>query len=390
VNIRFPETFTNMKKVLITGGFGFIGLRLAKLFADHNIRVILMDNLSAQIHGATPMLTDAVFASPFVHCLRGDVRNVQDWKIALDDVSTVVHLAAETGTAQSMYEIARYTDINVGGTAILMDILANGHHSVEKVVLASSRSVYGEGAYNCARCGVVYPLARTDSAMRAGTWEPVCSSCGNEIAVIATHESARVMPSSIYAATKLAQEDLVRIAGGALNIATVIMRLQNVYGEGQSLKNPYTGILSIFSNKLRQGKPIYLYEDGKESRDFVHAEDVVHAIFLATTKTGADGKTLNVGSGKPTTVAELAGHLKDCFNDRSVTEISGEYRLGDIRHSYADITSMRTALGWAPRIDLAVGIKRFTDWVKAQPLEPDRLDQATQELVEKGLMGQNR
>jgi dTDP-L-rhamnose 4-epimerase len=381
----------NMKKVLITGGFGFIGLRLAKLFAENNINVVLLDNLSPQIHGAVPMLNDTVLASPFVCCVRGDVRNAHDWKIALDGVSVIVHLAAETGTAQSMYEIAKYTDINVGGTAVLMDILANERHSVEKVVLASSRSVYGEGAYNCERCGVVYPLARTDSSMRAGVWDPVCPACSNEIVAVATREDARGTPSSIYAATKLAQEDLIRIAGNALGIATVIMRFQNVYGEGQSLKNPYTGILSIFSNKLRQGKPVFLYEDGKESRDFVHVDDVIGAVFLATTETGGDSKILNVGSGKPTSVAELAGYLKECFNDdRSVIEVSGEYRLGDIRHCYADISLLRTALGFAPQIELEVGVRRFTDWVKAQPLEPDRLDRARQELIDRGLMGQNR
>ena len=379
-----------MKKVLITGGFGFIGLHLAKQFTDNSVSVVLLDNLSEQIHGTVPALTDSILRSPLVRCVRGDVRNAQDWKTALDGVTAVVHLAAETGTAQSMYEIARYTETNVGGTAVLMDILANGQHSVEKVLLASSRSVYGEGAYDCRRCGTVYPSARSDGSLRVGIWEPVCPLCGNDIAAVATAEHARARASSIYAATKLAQEDLVRISGAALNIATVIFRFQNVYGEGQSLKNPYTGILSIFSNKLRQGKPIYLYEDGRESRDFVHVEDVVRAVFLGATKTGGDGKTLNVGSGKQTTVAELASHLKDCFNDRSVTEISGEYRQGDIRHCYADITLIGNALGFAPKIDLAMGIRRFTDWVRMQSVEPDRLHQATQELVDRGLMGQNR
>jgi dTDP-L-rhamnose 4-epimerase len=369
---------------------GFIGLHAAQLFVDNGFEVVLLDNLSEQIHGAVPCLVNPVLRSPKVSCVRRDVRNRQDWLFALEGVSTVLHLAAETGTGQSMHKIDLYTSTNVGGTALLLDILANQKHSVSKIVLASSRAVYGEGPYDCSRCGRVYPTMRTDAAMRAGKWEVTCPGCSGDVALVPTSEDAQIRPVSIYASTKLAQENLVRVAGDALGLPTVILRFQNVYGEWQSLKNPYTGILSIFATKLRQHQPIYLYEDGQESRDFVHVEDVTRAIFLAATSNGGDGKILNVGTGASTSIATIARMLKDCFGNSSATEISGEYRIGDIRHCYADLTSIQTCLGFRPEIDIGAGIARFVRWVETQPIEPDRLHIATQELSDRGLMGQSK
>ena len=376
-----------MKRVLISGGFGFIGSHLAEMFASNGLDVVLMDNLSEQIHGALPSPDNPVFRRSGIRCIRGDVRSRRDWRCALGGVSVVVHLAAETGTAQSMYEIERYTETNAGGAAILLDILANEKHAVKKILLASSRSVYGEGAYDCRQCGRVYPSERTSQAMRLAHWEPACPACGGAARAAATSEDAKLNPASIYAVTKLAQEHLVRVAGIALGIANVILRLQNVYGDGQSLRNPYTGILSIFSNKLRQGKRIALYEDGKQSRDFVHVKDVARAIFLAATLTGGDGKTLNVGSGMPARIDEVACLLQRCLGVTSAADVSGEFRLGDIRHCYADIRAIQNALGFQPEVELAAGIGQFVDWVKTQPVEPDRLEQATEALVNRGLMG---
>jgi dTDP-L-rhamnose 4-epimerase len=208
----------------------------------------------------------------------------------------------------------------------------------------------------------------------------------NPIIATATPEDAKTAPASIYAATKLAQEDLVRIAGKALGIPNVIFRFQNVYGEGQSLKNPYTGILSIFSNQLRAAKTVSLYEDGQESRDFIHVSDVARAVVLAVTDDGADGSTLNVGSGQPTTVERIAVLLKERLGAETQPVISGQYRLGDIRHGYADTTAIHKQLGFAPEISLEQGLDRFVAWVKQQPVEPDRLGAATQELISRGLM----
>ena len=378
------------EKILISGGLGFIGLKVAKLLLEQKRKVLLFDNLSTQIHGAVPDLSSLpLLKSGAVEIFRGDVRRTSDWAKVLGDVGCVIHLAAETGTAQSMYEISRYTDTNVGGTASMLDYLANHKHSVAKIILASSRSVYGEGAYSCRKCGLVYPPARTEVQLRSACWQVRCPTCGAEILVAATPECAPTAPASIYAATKLAQEDLVRIASKALGIPAVIFRFQNVYGEGQSLKNPYTGILSIFSNQLRAGKTINLYEDGQESRDFVHVSDVARAVVLSVTCDGADGSTLNVGSGQPATVEQIALLLKERFGSKAQPVVSGQYRLGDIRHGYADITAINHQLGFAPEISLEQGLDRFVGWVKQQPAEPDRLDTATQELVSRGLMAEH-
>lgn len=374
-------------KILITGGLGFIGMGVAKLLVEQKRRVILFDNLSSQIHGAVPNLSSlSLLKNAKVEVVRGDVCRPHDWGAVLTDVGCVIHLAAETGTAQSMYEISRYTDTNVGGTAALLDYLANHKHNVKKIILASSRSVYGEGAYQCAHCGLVYPAMRTEEMYHSRRWQPECPTCKGVITATATREDAKTSPASIYAATKLAQEDLVRIAGKALGIPNVIFRFQNVYGEGQSLKNPYTGILSIFSNQLRCGKTVNLYEDGQESRDFVHVSDVARAVVLGVTGDGADGSTLNVGSGQATTVEQIAFLLKERFASKSQTVVSGQYRLGDIRHGYADTTAIHKQLGFAPEISLEQGLDRFVAWVKQQPVEPDRLGAATQELISRGLM----
>lgn len=376
-----------MEKVLITGGLGFIGIHVAERLIEEGSSVRLFDNLSPQIHGAIPDVSRLTLSGACkVEVLRGDVRCARDWERALDGVECIIHLAAETGTGQSMYEISRYTDTNVSGTAALLDHLANHRHGVNKIILASSRSVYGEGAYRCERCGVVYPPMRTAEALQAARWQPSCPVCAGAIRAIATPEDARTCPASIYAATKLAQEDLVRIAGQAHGIRFVIFRLQNVYGEGQSLKNPYTGILSIFSNQIRAGKVVNLYEDGQESRDFVHVSDVAQAIALAVAGDGADGCTLNIGSGEATTVERIALLLSERFGGGAPAQVSGHYRLGDIRHGFADISALRQTLGFVPQVSLEDGLARFFKWVEQQPPEPDRLDQATQELAARKLL----
>ncbi|MBZ5654390.1 MAG: NAD-dependent epimerase/dehydratase family protein [Acidobacteriia bacterium] len=374
-------------KVLVTGGLGFIGLEVAKVLVEQKVPVLLFDNLSPQIHGAVPDLAGlGLLHSAQVEVFRGDVSKPSDWAVALENIGAVVHLAAETGTAQSMYEISRYTETNVGGTAALLNHLANHQHGVSKIILASSRSVYGEGAYQCRSCGLVYPPARSEEMFRSAQWQPSCPFCRRPIEAAPTPEEARTVPASIYAATKLAQEDLVRVASQALGIPAVIYRFQNVYGEGQSLKNPYTGILSIFSNQLRLGKTIHLYEDGQESRDFVHVSDIARAVVRGLDYEGADGATLNVGSGEPTSVAQVAALLQERFGVQIQPVISGQYRLGDIRHGYADLTAIRSRLGFAPEVSLDEGLTRFVEWVKAQPLQLDRLDRASAELMARGLM----
>ena len=380
------------QKVLITGGLGFIGMELARTLVRRGMTVRLLDNLSPQIHGVKPQADlGAVLDKHHAEVMLGDVCQRGDLVRALEDVAAVVHLAAETGTGQSMYRIADYTNTNVLGTALLLDVLANSRHDVRKLVLASSRSVYGEGAYRCVRCGLVYPPMRSLSSLLANQWEPSCPLCSGAIDPVATPETCATSPASVYAATKLAQEDLLRVAGNALGIPFLIFRLQNVYGEGQSLNNPYTGILSIFSNRIRQGKDILLFEDGQESRDFVHVSDVAEAMALGLESDNGDGVTMNVGSGAQVSVETIARSLMSQFRDSSVpVVISGQYRLGDIRHNYADITAVKRLLAFVPKVSLEEGIARFVGWVRAQRVvqngTEDGLDRANKELIERGLM----
>lgn len=373
--------------ILITGGLGFIGTNLAlslSQIGSHKIRIL--DNLSTQIHGVIPVVDNRLLGLHGIEIIRGDVCNQVAISAALEGIDSIVHLAAETGTAQSMYQIAHYNAVNSQATAQMLDFLANNPHSVKKIVLASSRSIYGEGAYHCLSHGQVFPSARSAAQLKDSQWNPVCPICAGPIEVIPTPESARPSPASIYAATKYAQEDLIRIAGDSLNIGTAILRFQNVYGAGQSLNNPYTGILSIFSTRIRRGLSLPIFEDGAESRDFVHVSDVVQAITLALEKDTANGGTFNVGAGEPTSVLQIANMLVDAFDGKVRPNVTGQYRLGDIRHCYADLSQIKTKLKFEPKVSLKKGIEDFTAWVMSQPLPEDGLDKANEELKKRKMM----
>lgn len=374
---------------LIAGGAGFIGRTLTEVLLARGIAVRILDNLSPQIHGTdagAPTWTQ----QDGVTFLQGSVTERETWERALDGVTEVVHLAAETGTGQSMYEIARYNEVNSQGIALLLDILAQSPgHGIGRIVLTSSRSVYGEGRYNCDHCGTgpLFPGSRSAEALADGRWDPACPNCGSDLTAAPTTETDPTQPASIYAATKLAQEDLLRIASDALGIGYAILRLQNVYGEGQSLKNPYTGILSIFSTKVRHGSELPLFEDGEETRDFVHVSDVAEALARAITINKSPNTVINVGSGVGTSVRKVAGLLSDALGRPRSLRVTGEFRLGDIRHNAADITRLREVLNYAPQVDLASGLARFARWATGEELPEDRLDQANAELREHGLMG---
>jgi dTDP-L-rhamnose 4-epimerase len=373
--------------MLVTGGAGFIGTHFARRAISAGHRVRIFDNLSPQVHGAS-----ATFEQPAgAEFVRGDVTERADWEAALQGIDCVVHLAAETGTGQSMYEIERYYAVNVQGTALLFDVLANGDHSVRKVVLASSRSVYGEGAYLCRRCSPegrrCFPESRSAEQLSKHDWSPRCPSCGAAVEPVATREDDRLAPASIYAATKLAQEQLVSVACKAMGIAHSILRLQNVFGEGQSLRNPYTGILSIFSTRIRLGLPLPMFEDGEESRDFVHVEDVADAMLACAENADPDGEPLNVGSGEPTSVMQVARLLCRAMNSDVVPHVTGEYRIGDIRHNFADTERLETLTGLRPKISLEQGLKRFCEWVATQPIPNDLLERANAELKARRMMG---
>lgn len=376
-----------MKKVLITGGAGFIGSHLVPKLLARGIAVRILDVLSAQVHGTVPVGLDWL-NSPGIEFMRGSVTGRDDWLRALADVGAVVHLAAETGTGQSMYEVARYNEVNSQGTALLFDVLGKmPGHGVRRVILSSSRSVYGEGAYVRGSDGVrVFPGARTAEALKAEQWEPVCPQTGETLTLVPTREDDLALPASIYAATKYAQEDLVRIACQSTGIGYAIFRLQNVYGERQSLNNPYTGILSIFSTKIRHGSELPLFEDGKESRDFVHVEDVADALLQGLLVDKTPNAIINVGSGVGTSVREVAEELSRAYGIEPNVAVTGQFRLGDIRHNVADVSRLKDILGLTPRIGLKEGLRRFSAWVLEQPVAEDRLEQANQELRARKLM----
>lgn len=375
-----------MAAILITGGAGFIGNRLAEIAIGKGHQVRILDNLSPQIHGSEPQYSPPAGAE----FARGDVTVKADVERALAGVDTIVHLAAETGTGQSMYEIDRYYGVNVQGTALLFDTLANGSYGVRNVILGSSRSVYGEGAYICRVCDADgarrFPQPRTPEQLAAHHWTSPCPECASPIEPTATREDDRLAPASIYAATKLAQEDLVRVACRALGLAHTILRFQNVFGEGQSLRNPYTGILSIFSTRIRLGQSLPIFEDGEETRDFVHVDDVASALMSAVDQPNADGITLNIGSGEASSIIAVARMLRQLMHSDIEPHVTNEYRVGDIRHNFADISRAAQALGFQPRVSTMEGLRRFVEWVKTQPVPEDLLERANAELKARKLM----
>ena len=374
-------------KVLITGGAGFIGSNIALKLLKYGYRVTVLDTLSEQIHGANPERTSPLYQKikDKVDFIKGDVNNREDLEKALVDVDYVIHLAAETGTGQSMYEIKKYVNTNIGGTALLLDILTNTEHHVKRVVVAESRAVYGEGKYHCPNCGDVYPYERTDENLAKGDFECKCPKCGGEVDLIATTEDSAIHPSSVYGISKQVQGQLVHLVCKSIGVESVSFRYQNVYGPGQSLTNPYTGILSIFSTRIKNGNRINIFEDGKETRDFVYIEDVVDATILGMEVPEANGHVFNVGTGIATDVLTVAKTLCDKYGINVPITVSGNYRLGDIRHNFADITAARQILGFEPKWSFSDGIEQFTNWVNQQEVNEDNYETSIEEMKKKGL-----
>lgn len=376
-----------MKNVLITGGAGFIGSNLALKLLDKGYNVTVLDNLSRQIHGEDPDHTSPLYRSikNKVNFIKGSVVNREIFTYALQGQECVVHLAAETGTGQSMYAIEHYVNVNSYGTALLLDILTNESTSVKKVVVASSRAIYGEGKYFCITCGSVYPLARKDKDMQVGDFDCKCPKCGSAVTLMATTEDSLSHPTSVYGIAKQNQEQMVLTVCPAIGMAGVAFRYQNVYGTGQSLSNPYTGILSIFSTQIRNGNKINIFEDGKESRDFVFIDDVVDATILGIEKEEANNQVFNVGTGIATDVVTVTDELMRNYGIEVPVIISGNYRLGDIRHNYADIIKAKTLLGYEPKISFSEGIKRFSAWVNEQDICEDKYGESILEMKKRGL-----
>ena len=374
-----------MKNILITGGAGFIGSRLCEKLFDQGNNVTVLDNLSEQIHGNGESF---LFNKIKDKCtfIKGDVRDKNDWAHAIKNQEIIIHLAAETGTGQSMYEVEKYTNVNVIGTSHMLEILANSNHNVKKIIVASSRSIYGEGKYNCKTHGVQYPSKRKEEDMKKGEFNPKCSMCNSSLNVLPTDEQSKIHPSSIYGINKQQQEQMVMLMGESLSIPSVAFRYQNVYGPGQSLSNPYTGILSIFSTRILNGNDLDIYEDGEETRDFVYIEDAVDATILGIEKEEANGHIFNVGSGVSTRVIDVAHTLKRLYNSEINITISSKFRLGDIRHNFADLSKLKDILGFTPKYNFERGITEFVNWVKTQEVMEDKYEKSIQQLKNKGLI----
>ncbi len=370
------------ERVLITGGAGFIGTRLARRLLGEGFAVRILDVLLPQVHGPAPQVPDWMRRD--CELLVNDVRDRQAVEQAVQDVDAAIHLAAETGTAQSMYAIERCVGVNAGGTATLLECLVPHASRIRKIVVASSRAVYGEGKYRCAACGPVFPPSRRAEDLAAARWDPSCPRCGSPLTSVPTDEDSRLSPASIYGATKLSQELLATAFGPAFQIPVVALRYQNVYGSGQSLGNPYTGILTHFFSALRDGHAPRVFEDGRESRDFVHVDDVVDATVLALA--ARDSGVFNVGAGVSTSILTLAQAMCRSMNAQVAPVVVPEYRVGDIRHCVADLTRAAAGLGYAPRVDLEHGLSEFVAWAARQPPSAGSVTQANQELAALGLL----
>lgn len=367
------------KTILITGGAGFIGSHLADALLQRGYRVRALDNLSPQVHG--PDAQRPVYLHPDVQLVVADVRDAEAVRRAVQGVDAVFHLAAAVGVGQSMYEIAHYTAVNNVGTAVLLEALIA--QKVERLVVASSMSLYGEGRYLDAQGRACDRLERTLQQLREGKWEPTTED-GAPLFPVATAEDKPPTLASVYALSKFDQERLCLMVGRAYDLPTVALRFFNVYGPRQALSNPYTGVLAIFASRLLNGKAPLIYEDGLQQRDFVSVHDVTRACLLALERPAAVGRALNIGRGRPVTIEQLAQHIARELGRPIEPHVTGQYRMGDVRHCFADITAARTALGYEPQISLAHGLRELADWLHGQAAL-DGAEGAHQELRRRGL-----
>jgi dTDP-L-rhamnose 4-epimerase len=368
--------------VLVTGGAGFIGSHLVDALVDQGHRVRVFDALVPQVHGdnATPKYVDA--AAEFV---AGDVCHRAAVDAALEGIDVVFHEAAEVGVGQSMYEIERYVRANDLGTAVVLEAVLARRPQIRKLVVASSMSIYGEGAYTCEDCGLVAPQIRSTAQLRDRRWEVECPKCGKTVSPAPTTEEKPLFPTSVYAVTKQDQEQFCLAVGRSYGIPTVALRYFNVYGTRQALSNPYTGVCAIFSARLLNGNPPLIFEDGEQTRDFVHVSDIVQANLLALETDRGDYEAINVGTGRPTSVRTVSNLLSKGLGLDIEPEIVAKYREGDIRHCVADISKAKSLLGYEPRVSLEQGIPELLSWVRAQAAQ-DQVESATAELESRQLV----
>jgi dTDP-L-rhamnose 4-epimerase len=368
------------KRVLVTGGAGFVGSHTvdALLGGGHSVRVF--DDLCDQVHrGSVPP-----YLSPEAEFVRGDVRNPEALRKAVCDVDVVYHFASAVGVGQSMYEIARYMEINTQGTANLLQALLERNGQIEKLIIASSMSIYGEGQYRCQQHGMVAPPLRPAAQLRAKQWQVVCPQCGKPLEPAATSEEKPLQCSSIYALSKKDQEEMGLLFGRTYGVPVVALRYFNIYGTRQALSNPYTGVAAIFASRLLNSRAPLIFEDGEQLRDFVSVHDVVQANLLAMQHNEADGLALNIGSGQPVTIRKVAETLSATLGLQTSAVITGKYRAGDIRHCFGDISLAQRLLGYRPRHQLQGAVGELVEWLRSQTAV-DLVEEASSRLVSFGL-----
>ena len=370
------------KKVLVTGGAGFIGSFLVDALVRRGHKVTVFDNLETQVH-LSGKLPD--YFNKKAKFIKGDVRKIDDLKKAIKDTEIIFHFAAAVGIGQSQYEIKKYVETNIGGTANLLEILVNSKNKVKKLILAASMSEYGEGEYRCPSCGVLQPELREISQLKRKDWELHCPLCKKVLEPVGTRESTKLSINSIYAITKKTQEEMVLNIGKTYGIPAVALRFFNVYGPRQSLSNPYTGVMAIFLSRIKNNKTPIIYEDAKQSRDFISVHDIVRANILAMEKKEADYQIFNVGSGKAITVLEIAERLIAATKKSMRPEVTHKFRKGDIRHCFADINKIKKSLGFQPKVNLKEGIEELVDWSRTAEAK-DFFAQATEKLKDKNLI----
>jgi len=372
-----------IQNILITGGAGFIGSHLADGLLEKGYNINVLDNLDNQVHGSSSQKPE--YLHDKINFMQGSVLEKESLRKSLQDMDAIFHFAASVGVGQSMYQIEKYISTNTQGTANLLDLLVNEEHSIKKVIVASSMSIYGEGKYHCSNCGDIFPKNRAIKSLKEKHWDFKCSTCGEILKSTATDESKPLNPTSIYAQSKRHQEEMVILVGKTYNIPTVALRFFNVYGTRQALSNPYTGVCAIFSNRLKNKLPPIIYEDGLQSRDFIHVKDIVSANILALEKQAANGEIFNVGSGSPISILNLANTLIEVFQLHIKSQILNQFRKGDIRHCFADITKIQRKLGFQPKIRLETGIQDLIDWVNAHSSIKDNFQTVESELEKRGL-----
>lgn len=373
-------------KILVTGGAGFIGSHIVDVLINAGHQVRVLDNLEPQVHGFLREQGEVpAYLNPAAEFILGDIRDYDKVSRSLQGVEAVFHEAALVGVGQSMYEIDRYTNVNALGSAVVLQAIINMKERPQKMVVASSMSIYGEGTYYCQKHGVVYPDLRGQVQLAAHQWEMFCpvANCGNVLVPQTTSEDKPIVPNSIYAINKRDHEEMFLVIGRSYNIPTVALRYFNTYGPRQALSNPYTGVAAIFSSRLLNGNPPVIFEDALQSRDFVHVKDIAQANLVALEAKSIESGVYNVGSGRKITILEVAEALTKLMKFTGEPEIAHKFRVGDVRHCFADISKIE-ALGYRPKVKYEDGLSDLVDWVKRQTAT-DTFEKARQELEQKGL-----